>query len=414
MSVRSLIGIDGTNANTRRFNSLKFKHEGHEYLYKGRKSKLSTTSFIKQFFPQFDADQVISNFMSTPNSVSEIKYRGMDHDMIKKQWDDNGAIASGKGTILHEMIELAYEVGFTPGWMDFNQVKTYCETRLDVETVDNPNEPDNDTIKRWYDVLSHPSYDSEFDQITGWENFIAFEQMMQSGGIYDPVMTEVKIHTDEDISGMVDMLYVDKTTGNYLVCDWKRAKDLKKVIGYDKGYGPCSDYRASSLSQYTIQVAFYSWALRKYYNINVTDAWIVGLHPNRDEPEIVPVDLKAHFNTIEMMVEKVSCTVYLPILNYTGITLVRYTKEGMKRRTKIVKSSSNPPPNSIILTHMDEAYGFNTLIRYLRETPLYDIPSDLYVPYIDGYEEAWTQDKQDVYEFGFPLNITFVFVKISG
>ena len=107
MTVRLVTGLNSRGINTKRLSNLEFEAEGHKYRYKGRVTKLSTTSFIKEFFSVFDSYAIINNFMSKPGSKSEVKYRGMTPDEIDKQWKDNGDIASGKGTILHEMVEFA-------------------------------------------------------------------------------------------------------------------------------------------------------------------------------------------------------------------------------------------------------------------------------------------------------------------
>ena len=292
-------------------------------------------------------------------------------------------------------------------------MRDYCEERLVHEPNDLNIEPDIKMVKQWHKTLTHEAYDETFDQETGWDNFMQFELALQNQDIYEPVMAEVKLHTDEQISGMVDMLYRNKQTGEYLICDWKRAKDLTKQIGRKKGYGPCERYPDSSLSKYTIQVTFYAWALRKYYNINVTEAWIIGLHPNKQGPEIIPVELQAHIQTVEDMIKKVSCTVYLSVLNYTDMNLVKYTKEGMKRRTKVIRSHSDPPHDATILTHTDDVHGFQVVVHHITNTPLHALSSEIYVPYIDQYKEQWMQWKQDVYDDGYPLNIDFVFVKIN-
>lgn len=430
MNIRALTPLTNKDINTKRLNNLTFEHEGHKYKYKGRETKISTTGFIKQFFNEFDADGIITNFMSKPGSRSEVTYRGMSTEEIKKQWDDNGTIASGKGTILHEMIEFVYTLGFMPGWKTFSQVKDYCELRLadydemtdklnkhiehDESRLTEPepklDEPDIKTIKRWYDVLAHESYDPTFDQKTGWENFMKFESMLQDEDIYEPVMPEVKIHTKEQISGMVDMLYRNKKTGNYLVCDWKRCKDLKKRIGNKKGHGPCKDYYDTKLSHYRLQITFYAMTLNKYYNIRVTEAWIVGLHPNKDEPEIIPVDITKYALTVENMLAKTNCTVYLPVMNYTDINFVERGEEGMRRYTYIVRLKSSLD-GTTMLTHKADAYGFQAFTHYVENTPIYDLPCEITIPYLCNHTEKWTKDKQDIYDEGYPLNITFKFVK---
>lgn len=407
-------GFTSPSINLKRINSLKFEHTGHKYTYRGRETKLSTTGFIKQFFPGFDNSSAIEKIRSRPGSAKELLYRNMTDDEIKKRWKDNGEIASGKGTILHEMIELSYLTGFEPGWRTFSDVRDYCIDRLNRKEV-GAEEPEQEMVGRWYKTLTHESYEEiestleEYEKETGWVNFYSFRQILNNTGQYEAVMPEVKIHTDEQISGMVDMLYRNKKTGKYLICDWKRSKHLRDK-GYGKGYGPCSDYPNSDVSKYTLQVTFYSWALRKYYNIDVTEAWILGFHPKDSTFTLISVDINMHIPTIERMLEKLFVTIYLPAMNYTNITTVKYMREGMKRRTIISQNVPSITKNSIILSHKDEHYGFSTVEEYLTKTPLPDMPVEIYVPYLCGYVEDWTPMKQNIYKEGFPLNITFTFV----
>lgn len=70
---------------------IQFFDEGHIYDVDGRQDYMSCTTFVHQFFDDFDADAIIAKMMS-----NQIKW--------KKKWTYKGNHASHHGTILHGCI----------------------------------------------------------------------------------------------------------------------------------------------------------------------------------------------------------------------------------------------------------------------------------------------------------------------
>lgn len=52
-----------------------------------------------------------------------------------------------------------------------------------------------------------------------------------------------------------------------VLIDWKNNESISKENGYEKLYGPLSEYDASDLNKYTIQLYIYKWLLRNKYGL---------------------------------------------------------------------------------------------------------------------------------------------------
>ena len=94
------------NAHSRDKN-ITFKDEGHIYNVCGETDFTSVTTWIHSFVENFDADQIITNMMSSKNWKSS-KYYGKTRGQIKAIWDENRINASTAGTKLHYDIECVY------------------------------------------------------------------------------------------------------------------------------------------------------------------------------------------------------------------------------------------------------------------------------------------------------------------
>ena len=69
---------------------IKFQKEGHVYwIDNDSKDLISATSYIKQFFSEFNTEQVIQKIMNKYeySNVPTYKYYKMKPEIIKKQWN---------------------------------------------------------------------------------------------------------------------------------------------------------------------------------------------------------------------------------------------------------------------------------------------------------------------------------------
>ena len=90
---------------------IKFQKDGHKYwIDNNSENIISSTTFIKKFFKEFDSDSVIKNIVNSFDYKEnpEYKYYQMKPDDIKNSWELNGQKARDLGTLLHEDIENYY------------------------------------------------------------------------------------------------------------------------------------------------------------------------------------------------------------------------------------------------------------------------------------------------------------------
>lgn len=233
-----------------------FKTDGHKYLIDWERdgewtcNDISVTGFIKQYFPSFDADQILDAVDASRKPFWRRckKYKGMNKKEIKALWKKNGDEARMAGTALHEAIENYYLLQlwspsqgptiYTPEWLQF---KEYAD-----------------------DVKDKP-FNVEW------------------------VVYSDKAHS---IVGTIDMVYIKKAEGKKLtlkLVDWKRTKAIK-MWAQDAGTGPCASVPNANFFHYSLQLNVYKYILENFYNgvnyegkvyeeIDVASMYIVVFHP---------------------------------------------------------------------------------------------------------------------------------------
>jgi ATP-dependent exoDNAse (exonuclease V) beta subunit len=199
------------------------------------KGYISCTKFLHEFFPHFDADQVIKKMMSKPTWPAHALY-GKTAEEIKALWNANGKQASGAGTEMHLSIEqylhghpelISPEVLKTPEWLYFQNF--------------------------WKDVK---------DDLV-------------------PYRSEWEVWSEEyKLAGSIDMVFYRKSDQSYVIYDWKRSKEIKTSNPFEKGLGPCTHLDACNYWQYTLQLNVYKWFLETYYGLKISDMYLIILHPD--------------------------------------------------------------------------------------------------------------------------------------
>lgn len=232
---------NGQNTTTNRFGVQVNKHE----------FKISSTSFVKKYFEKFDSDKIIENMMNSPyweknkyygmvrHLNNEINSKNKIKEYIKNYWNKLGKDATTKGTHLHECIEYFYNDFF-------------------IE-----------------------EYPPEFTM------FLDFHNEHKE---YNRYRTEWVIYDlDYDIPGTIDMVY--EKDGKFVICDWKRSKDIKMFPYKNKrGKSPIEHIPDCNFYHYSLQVNLYKYILEKNYDIEISDMWIVNIHPNNEFYEKYIID----------------------------------------------------------------------------------------------------------------------------
>lgn len=208
-----------------------FEEEGHIY-HVNNKVYVSVTTVIHKFFPEFNANLIISKMMAS-SKFNTGPYAGMTPQQIKDQWEQNRVEAANSGTLMHLDIE----------------------SFLNGEEVKNPN-----TVEFKY--------------------FMDFYHEVIEGK-YIPYRTEWMIYSKDGVAGSIDCVLVNEH-GELILLDWKRSKEIKMTNPYEKGIGPFKYLDNCNYNHYTLQLNIYRHILETEYNKTVIAMFNVVLHPNND------------------------------------------------------------------------------------------------------------------------------------
>lgn len=214
-----------------------FDEPTHVYTVNGSsKGVISCTKFLHEFFPHFDADATIRKMMRSPK-WPQSKWYGMTAAEIKKAWNDNGAAASGAGTAMHLAIEQ-----FLHGHPEI------------IEPA----------------VLETPE----------WRYFKNF--WADVSGDLVPYRSEWEVWSEEHkLAGSIDMIFYRKSDDSYVIYDWKRSKEIKtEAFGGQTGFGPAGHLPDCNYWHYTLQLNVYRWFLETFYDLRVSDMYLIILHPD--------------------------------------------------------------------------------------------------------------------------------------
>jgi ATP-dependent exoDNAse (exonuclease V) beta subunit len=223
---------------------IRFEEEGHIYHIEGLDEKpISVTTLIHHFFPQFNPDQVIDKMMkgrNWPNSP----YFGKTKQQIKDGWESSGKEASQAGTLMHADIER-----FLNG--------------------DPPLNPDCTEFR----------YFRQF-----WAAF------QQTNPTFQPYRTEwIVFDEDKKLAGSIDCV-LSNPEGQVVILDWKRSKEIKMSNSYEKGLGPLKQLDNCNYWHYRLQLNIYRHLLETRYGKTVLGLYIVVLHPNADNFQIITME----------------------------------------------------------------------------------------------------------------------------
>jgi len=236
---------------------ISFEEETHTYTIDGEHAGwVSCTGFIHNFFPPFNADEVITKMMKSakwkPGGESYEKYKGMTPDAIKKMWTDNGGESSALGTRMH----------------------------LDIEHYYNASPIGNLAADDW-----------EANASTEWNYFMEFERRWRiPRGLY-PFRTEwLVFHEAIKLAGSIDMVFT-KEDGTLAIYDWKRAKEIRFENPYQSGLDPLTHLPNSNYWIYSLQLNIYRRVLELLYNVTVSELALVVLHPNNRSFKVIQLNI---------------------------------------------------------------------------------------------------------------------------
>ena len=185
----------------------------------------SVTTFIGDFFEEFDAKKI-----STKLVKSNIKYMHLTVEELMAQWTK----ASEYGTLVHEELE-HFILHKTP----VNELKS----------------------KQGVQWLKNYIVKSDFE-----------------------IYSEAVVYSKElKLAGTIDLLLLDKKTGQYNIMDWKTSKRISsKAFRNKKGnHAVTSNIDDCNFNHYSLQLSLYRYILETYYGFNIAEQMVIHLEDNR-------------------------------------------------------------------------------------------------------------------------------------
>ena len=154
-------------------------------------------------------------------------------------------------------------------------------------------------IERYYDrksmILDGHTLPEDYtlpdEAMWEWRFFLNFDKSFIDANEYEIYRVEWCMFDEASrICGTADAVFRNKTTGKFMLVDWKRSEVISK--GTRK-------FTPSKLKQYFMQVNVYAEILSRMYNLTIDQLLLVVLHPNGDDYECIHVPID---NTIGSMI----------------------------------------------------------------------------------------------------------------
>ncbi len=200
-----------------------FEEESHSYFLEDKSVDFtSVTTFIHQFFPEFDAPMVARRMvmreirdggMAVEESVIEARV-----DELLAKWDKKRDDACDFGTRVHENCEallLNKDELHTP--KDTREEKVMSLAKLEVQKLQNK------------------------------LHFYASEAI-----IFSPSLA---------LSGTIDLLMWDEQRGEVVILDWKTNSQIKLENRWQSGLSPISHLEDTNYNHYALQMSVYQFLL---------------------------------------------------------------------------------------------------------------------------------------------------------
>lgn len=214
-----------------------FIEESHEYIVRGVRHKYtSVTTWNHSLFSHFDADACALKITKSAKWRRDptYKYYQLSIEQIKALWEENRDQAANAGTQMHLNIEQYY-----------NQVP-----------------------------VQNDSKEYQF-----------FLEFARDFAHLEPYRTEWCVYYEEPLylAGSIDMVFRDRNTGEFLIYDWKRSKEIEYECAFEKKTGKIDCLKTmpdTNFWHYSLQLNTYRYILESKYDITIAGMFLVVLHPD--------------------------------------------------------------------------------------------------------------------------------------
>lgn len=233
-----------------------FRESDHKYWIRDNDiNVISVTTYIHQFFSDFDTENVIKNILRSDRYKEDETYiyYQKSSDEIKKLWNDTKVEASSAGINLHK----------------------------DIEDFYNGKEVNNTS--------------DEFKQ------FLAFYEDNKDMKIY---RTEWMIYSEIlRLTGSIDAVYMNDD-GTLTLGDWKRSKEIKLTsFNGDCGKFPFNKLQDCNYIHYSLQLNLYRVILEYFYGFKIKEMFLGIFHPNNDGNKYMKIPITRMFVEGDLMLD---------------------------------------------------------------------------------------------------------------
>tara|TARA_A100001015_G_C14843230_1_gene653358 strand:+ start:173 stop:1006 length:834 start_codon:yes stop_codon:yes gene_type:complete len=249
--------------------------ETHIYNIKGETDYISMTTFIHNLFDKFNEDKIIDTMMSSKNWPNN-KYYGQTREEIKDLWEKNKLEASTAGTKMHYDIECFYNSPSNP--------------------------PHNNSPEFKYFINFHTDYKDQLEPYrTEW---IVYDEDARIAGSIDMIFKKISKdihHEDKETSSP------ETSSPEILeIYDWKRCKEIVKSTNFNKWSTNdlINHIPDTNFWHYSLQLNGYKYILKNKYNKQVTDLYLVCLHPNNKNENYIRIKIPDLQNEIHELFEE--------------------------------------------------------------------------------------------------------------
>lgn len=223
-----------------------FNHLRHTYAVQETGQGLqSVTTFIKQWFPNFDAE-----FVS--NRIADRRADGATAEELQAEWAEKGRIARLIGNAIHGYAELLAQG--TKCTFSFNGD---LETRMKIHRM-------------------IPNLENACEKLLCRYQTIGAEQI-----IFSQVL---------GLAGQVDLLMQSRDSQTILIVDWKTNQLLQRENSFQAGLGPLEHLDDANLNHYALQLSAYQYILEqeRYFPEAEYQRLIIHIKEDRAEPYRMP------------------------------------------------------------------------------------------------------------------------------
>ena len=224
-----------------------FNEERHEYLIDGCKiAPRSTTGFLHSFASPWNPQAALRAMKQgrqwdEKRAALEEQGLGIGDTEIMAQWERSGQVARCRGTLLHfhaEMHANGYQI--------------------------------------------EPPHSKEFSQAMALFRNLVDDLELQ------PYRTEMSVfHCGLRLAGQIDLLMRNPTTGEIVVVDWKRAREVKFQNSFGHLQYPLQHLPDANGWLYCLQVNLYGYMLESEYEMTVGGHYLAVVHPDYERGRLI-------------------------------------------------------------------------------------------------------------------------------